>query len=133
MQLQKKSPAILKGYGLPEYDEIKPKDIQKYIPILLEELNNTLSKLEKEIDNDGTISWKNVLVPLHTIEERLRWSWGTVCHLNAVCNSNELREVFALQQPEIIRFSRFQVSGSVAARTPLKICLENRSNFSRPL
>jgi len=42
---------------------------------------------------------------LYEIGEKLRWSWGVVSHLNAVCNSSELREVHSNQQPKIVRFS----------------------------
>ena len=41
--------------------------------------------------------------PLQQLGERLRWSWGVVCHLNAVCNSSELRKSHASQQPEVVR------------------------------
>ena len=41
--------------------------------------------------------------PLQTLGEALRWSWGVVSHLNGVCNSNELRQAHAAQQPEVVR------------------------------
>ena len=43
------------------------------------------------------------MVPLQQIGESLRWSWGVVSHLNGVCNSPELREAHAAQQPEVVR------------------------------
>ena len=44
------------------------------------------------------------MTPLHLLGERLRWSWGVVSHLNGVCNSPELREAHAAQQPDVVRF-----------------------------
>ena len=43
--------------------------------------------------------------PLQAIGERLRWSWGVVSHLNGVCNSPELRDAHAAQQPDVVRLS----------------------------
>ncbi len=101
---------ILAGKGLPQYEEITAEQIQESIPLLLKDLSKSFDSLEKEIQRnlDGekvNLYWDNVMHPLQKIEERMRWSWGVVCHLNAVCNSDELRKVYSIQQPEIIRFS----------------------------
>ena len=43
--------------------------------------------------------------PIQGLGEQLRWSWGVVSHLNGVCNSPELRDAHAGQQPEVVRLS----------------------------
>ena len=41
--------------------------------------------------------------PMQRIGERLRWSWGVISHLNGVCNTPELRDAHAAQQPDVVR------------------------------
>ena len=105
----KKPSALLKGEGLPDYDQITPSEITENIPILIEDLNEKLNKLEQQLDiklsNQNCLDWEDVMPQLYEIGEKLRWSWGLVSHLNAVCNSSELREVHSNQQPKIVRFS----------------------------
>ena len=102
-------PPILKGNGIPEYKEITPEEINKYIPTLLEELINEFEDIEKrlqtKLDQNSLLSWEEVMTPIHTLSERLRWSWGVICHLNAVCNTSQLRDAHANQQPGIVRLS----------------------------
>ncbi len=101
-------PALLKGEGIPDYAAITPDQIQEQIPGLLQSLNNQLNQLEsnltQQLASGETMDWQQVMPPLHQLGERLRWSWGVVSHLNAVCNSQELREVHAAQQPDVVRF-----------------------------
>ena len=104
-----KPTALLKGEGLPDYDKITPNEITENIPKLIKELNEELNKLEgkleKQLLTKDSLSWEDVMPQLYDIGEKLRWSWGVVSHLNAVCNSSELREVHSSQQPTIVRFS----------------------------
>ncbi len=101
--------ALLKGKGLPDYDKITPNEITENIPKLIKELNEELNKLEEQLEKQlptkSSLSWGDVMPQLYDIGEKLRWSWGVVSHLNAVCNSTELREVHSSQQPTIVRFS----------------------------
>ena len=104
-----KPSALLKGEGLPDYDKITPNEITENIPLLIKDLNERLNKLEEQLDQklltQNHLSWDDVMPQLYEIGEKLRWSWGVVSHLNAVCNSSELREVHSNQQPKIVRFS----------------------------
>ena len=102
-------PALLKGQGLPDYAAITPEQVGLHIPALLEDLEGDFAALEadlrKHLEADEALSWTAVMPPLQRIGEKLRWSWGVITHLNAVCNSTELREAHAAQQPEVVRFS----------------------------
>ena len=95
-----KPSALLKGEGLPDYAKITPNEITENIPRLIKDLNEKLNKLEKQLDQklstQNPLSWEDVMPQLYEIGEKLRWSWGVVSHLNAVCNSSELREVLSL-------------------------------------
>jgi len=104
-----KPSALLKGEGLPDFDKVTPNEITENIPRLIKDLNEKLNKLERELDQKlstkNSLTWEDVMPQLYEIGEKLRWSWGVVSHLNAVCNSSQLREVHSTQQPKIVRFS----------------------------
>ena len=98
---------LLAGSGLPAFQTINADQVSKDIPQLLSRLEAKLQALEQDlssaIDADGPLHWSQVMGPLQQIGESLRWSWGVVSHLNGVCNSPELREAHAAQQPEVVR------------------------------
>jgi len=101
------SSPLLKGHGLPSYEQIKPELVLQDIPVLLRELEQQFTDLEQtlqsSLDSGAAISWEEVMQPMHRLGERLRWSWGVVSHLNGVCNSPELREAHAAKQPDVVR------------------------------
>ncbi len=105
----KDTPAILVGHGLPEYTLITPDEIEAHLPTLLKEIRREFDdhekSLQQKLSNNQDLKWEEVMIPLNHLSERLRWSWGTVCHLNGVCNSPELRKVHAKQQPEVVRLT----------------------------
>ena len=98
---------LLAGSGLPSFQTINADQVSNDIPQLLSRLETKLQTLEQDlssaIDADGPLHWSQVMGPLQQIGESLRWSWGVVSHLNGVCNSPELREAHAAQQPEVVR------------------------------
>jgi len=98
---------LLAGSGLPSFQTINADQVSKDIPQLLSRLETKLQTLEQDlssaIDADEPLHWSQVMGPLQQIGESLRWSWGVVSHLNGVCNSPELREAHAAQQPEVVR------------------------------
>jgi oligopeptidase A len=99
---------LLRGQGLPRFEAIDASQVKAHIPSLINDLGEQLSTLESTLQQrlaDNTpLSWDEVMTPLHLLGERLRWSWGVVSHLNGVCNSPELREAHAAQQPDVVRF-----------------------------
>ena len=101
--------ALLAGQGFPDYEAITPVQVQTLIPKLLQRLSDQFAALESSLDDalgaGAPLGWDRVMPPLHRIGEQLRWSWGVVTHLNAVCNSPELRDAHASQQADVVRFS----------------------------
>ncbi|EAQ69872.1 oligopeptidase A [Synechococcus sp. RS9909] len=106
---ESRDPALLAGWGYPDYEAITPEQVETLIPQLLQRLSDQFAALETSLDAAlaaGTpLGWDRVMPPLHRIGEQLRWSWGVVTHLNAVCNSPELRDAHASQQADVVRFS----------------------------
>ena len=101
-------PALLAGEGLPTFEAITPNQVTSHIPKLLGQLETDLDQLEATLalalDQGRPLGWSEVMDPLHRLGERLRWSWGVVSHLNGVCNTPELREAHASQQPAVVAF-----------------------------
>jgi len=120
-----KPSALLKGEGLPDYNQITPNEITENIPKLIKDLNEKLNKLEEQLDKklstQNSLSWDDVMPQLYEIGEKLRWSWGVVSHLNSVCNSSELREVHSNQQPKIVRFSNQLAQNEVIYKALLSL------------
>ena len=56
-----KPSAFLKGEGLPDYDQITPCEIKENIPILIQDLNERLNKLEQQLNQklsvQNSLSW----------------------------------------------------------------------------
>ena len=98
---------LLRGQGLPEYSAIDPQMVSRDLPALLGALNDEFSALEQTLEqamsSDAPLLWDSVMNPMQRISERLRWSWGVVSHLNGVCNSKDLRDAHAAQQPDVVR------------------------------
>ena len=107
LELQSR-PALLAGAGLPQFELITPEQVSQHIPELMAELEHELSSLEArlaDLDRSAqTPDWPAVMEPLHRLNERLRWSWGVVGHLNGVCNTPELRQAHATEQAAVVAF-----------------------------
>ncbi|MDQ6982300.1 MAG: M3 family metallopeptidase [Mariprofundus sp.] len=83
---------ILQGAsaGLPLFDDIKPEYVLPALEQALDGARQTVAGLTDLSDP----SWDTLMIPLETLDERLSRIWGPVTHLNAVCDSEELRPVY---------------------------------------
>ena len=99
--------ALLKGEGLPLFQQITPELVSQDVPVLLQQLDTQFTTLEaalqEQLNGSEPLSWAAVMEPMQKLGEKLRWSWGVVSHLNGVCNSAELRQAHAGQQPDVVR------------------------------
>jgi len=98
---------LIDGSGIPEFkcitaDRIK-EDIPKLLNIVIVNFQDLEKNITEKLENNNNLRWQDVMMPLQNINERLRWSWGAISHLNGVCNSQELRSAYSLLQPEIVR------------------------------
>ena len=97
---------LLRGEGLPNYAAINAEAVSTAIPELLSALERQLVAIEADLSQSSTgVSWEQLMLPLQRLGERLRWSWGVVGHLLAVCNTPELREAHSQQQSAVVRFT----------------------------
>ena len=83
---------ILQGArsDLPLFDKIKPEHVLPALEQALEQARQMVAGLT-ELDDPA---WDSLMMPLESLDERLSRIWGPVVHLNAVCDSEELRPVY---------------------------------------
>ncbi len=128
-----KSSALLQGEGIPNFTAITAQQVQDHMPELLCALNKQFSLLEQDLDkvlvSGKSINWEQVMSPLHRLQEQLRWSWGVVSHLNGVCNTSELRQAHAAQEPEVVRFGNLMGQSQTLHRALRRL----KDQTSRPL
>ncbi len=92
--------------GLPEFEKFTPESIQNEFPKVLDNLEKDFKHLEtlfEKLLTDQKFDWDEIMSPLNKINEELRWSWGVVSHLNAVNNSEGLRNVYGSLLPRVIK------------------------------
>ena len=135
MKNQSSISPLLAGEGLPDFNNITFQEVESSIPVLLNQLNNEFSLLEADLENKlrakQILKWDQVLKPLNKIEERLRWSWGTVSHLNGVSNTSELRKAYASQQSQIIRFSNRLGQSNILFKSLSTIAEKSKDNLDK--
>ena len=85
----------------PLYDQVKAEHVVPGIKALLDQLNDELTQLEASVDP----TWSGLVEPIERIVDRLGRAWGTVSHLKAVRDSEELRKAVEEIQPERVKLS----------------------------
>jgi len=100
--------SIFKYGEIPEFKKFTPENIKEQFPVVLEKIAEDFKNIEKNLSNyliQNDLSWDKVINPLNEVNEILRWSWGVISHLNAVNNSESLRDIYSKFLPEIISLS----------------------------
>jgi len=89
---------LLNQTDLPHFSQIKPEHIEPAI----DELLATARKVVTDCLNSNTIyTWKNLIQPIETAEDRLNKTWSPVSHLNAVMNNDALRDAYNACLPKL--------------------------------
>ncbi|MFQ5589048.1 MAG: M3 family metallopeptidase, partial [Nitrospiria bacterium] len=89
---------LLEQTGLPSFSKIKPEHVMPAVDHTLEENRRGINALLAAHD---TYTWDNLIHPLEEMGERLDRVWSPVSHLNAVVNSEALREVYNACLPKL--------------------------------
>ena len=93
--------SLLEMTGLPEFSKIKIEDIEPAIDYVLQE---NRSMLEQLLNQDDTYSWNSLVQPLEEMDDRLSKIWSPVSHMNAVVNSDDLREAYNACLPKLSEY-----------------------------
>ncbi|HFD11947.1 MAG TPA: oligopeptidase A [Crenotrichaceae bacterium] len=93
------NPLLTKNRILPAFSLIKPEHVEPAIDVILADLRRSLVHLLDE--NSGNYSWSNLIEPLDDMHDRLSRAWAPVQHMNAVVNSEQLREAHNACLPKL--------------------------------
>ncbi|PJE79573.1 Oligopeptidase A [invertebrate metagenome] len=93
---------LLESHELPPFSQIKPEHIQPAIQHIIQENEQAVEQLLKDTPS---FTWKTLQESLDALGERLGNAWSPVSHMNAVVNSNELREAYNACLPLLSDYS----------------------------
>jgi oligopeptidase A len=89
---------LLKQSGLPDFSHILPSHVEPAIDHLLARNRERIAELLDSIDEP---TWANLIEPLDEWDDELDRAWSPVSHLNAVMNSDELRDAYNACLPKL--------------------------------
>lgn len=92
---------LLQDFDLPPFSTIKAEHVEPAIDQLLAESRTKIAAL---LAQSQAFNWDNLVLPMDEMAARLGQAWGPVSHLNAVCNSQELREAHEACLPKLSEF-----------------------------
>ncbi|GGJ93397.1 oligopeptidase A [Pseudomonas matsuisoli] len=93
---------LLQPFDLPPYSRIKPEHVEPAVDTILADNRAALAKLLAEQGKNP--SWDRFVLALDEMGERLGRAWSPVSHLNAVCNSPELRKAYEACLPKLSEY-----------------------------
>ncbi|WP_210397980.1 oligopeptidase A [Motiliproteus sediminis] len=90
---------LLQPHDFPPFDQIRPQHVVAAIDAILAENRDALNRLLQSPPVDWTL-----VSQLEGLEERLSNAWSPVGHMNAVVNSDELREAYNAALPKLTAY-----------------------------
>ena len=94
---------LLQPYDLPPFSAIRPEHVQPAIEQILADNRAGIEKILKDQGQNPT--WAGLVLAMDELNDRLGAAWSPVSHLNAVCNSAELREAYEACLPALSAYS----------------------------
>lgn len=94
---------LLQPYDLPPFSAIRPEHVQPAIEHILADNRAALVRVLAE--QGGKPSWQGLVLAMDELNDRLGAAWSPVSHLNAVCNSPELRQAYEACLPALSAYS----------------------------
>ena len=88
--------------GLPKFDAILPEHVEPAVDWVLERNRAEIRRLVETVEHP---EWDNFMAPLEQMDDELERIWAPVSHLNAVRDSDELREVYEACLPKLSDYS----------------------------
>ena len=93
---------LLTNTALPLFSQIKPEHVEPAIDQLLADARATV---EKCLQANQSYTWENLVEPLENADDRLGKAWSPVSHMNAVVNSDALRDAYNACLPKLSAYS----------------------------
>lgn len=82
---------LLESFSLPPFSRIDASHVRPAIEQLIGENREAI---RRRLEKGGPYTWDNLVEPLETVDDRLNRAWSPVSHLNAVLNSDALRDAY---------------------------------------
>ncbi|WP_282341410.1 MULTISPECIES: oligopeptidase A [Pseudomonas] len=92
---------LLQSFDLPPYSAIKPEHVEPAVDAILADNRAAIAAL---LAAPSTPSWSSLVLALDELGARLGQAWSPVSHLNAVCNSAELRSAYEACLPKLSEY-----------------------------
>ncbi|WP_432471449.1 oligopeptidase A [Amphritea sp. HPY] len=86
---------------LPPFSAIKPEQVEPAIDQLLADCRAAVAEVMKNVTQPD---WNNLVAPLEQSNDCLAQAWSPVSHMNAVVNSDELRDAYNACLPKLSQF-----------------------------
>jgi len=83
---------LLQPYDLPPFSAIRAEHVQPAIEQILADNRVAIEGILQSQGKNPT--WTGLVLAMDELNDRLGAAWSPVSHLNAVCNSAELREAY---------------------------------------
>ncbi len=93
---------LLQDFDLPPYSLIKPEHVEPAIDQIIADNRAAIAALLETQQSNP--SWSGLVLALDELNARLGRAWSPVSHLNAVCNSAELRAAYEACLPKLSEF-----------------------------
>ncbi|MDP2748074.1 oligopeptidase A [Pseudomonas sp.] len=93
---------LLQAFDLPSYAAIRPEHVEPAVDSILADNRAAMSRLLEQ--QSGTPSWDGLVLARDELRARLNQAWGPAGHLNAVCNSPELRAAYEACLPKLSEY-----------------------------
>jgi oligopeptidase A len=93
---------LLDDSGLPAFSRIRPSHVEPAIRAVIDE---SRARIEEILAAARPPRWDNLVMPLEALEHRLARAWAPVGHLNAVQNTEALRQAYNACLPILSDFS----------------------------
>ncbi|MDT4801968.1 Oligopeptidase A [compost metagenome] len=93
---------LLQDFDLPPYSAIRPEHVEPAVDQILADNRAAIAELLER--QDGTPTWRGLVLALDELGERLGRAWSPVSHLNAVCNNPELRNAYEACLPKLSEY-----------------------------
>ncbi|HWD29949.1 oligopeptidase A [Pseudomonas caricapapayae] len=94
---------LLQSYDLPPFSAIRAEHVQPAIEQILADNRTAIAEILKTQGQKP--SWAGLVLAMDELNDRLGAAWSPVSHLNAVCNSAELREAYEACLPALSAYA----------------------------
>ncbi|MBI2380372.1 MAG: oligopeptidase A [Gammaproteobacteria bacterium] len=93
---------LLRDFELAPFSEIRPEHM---LPAVEQAIAGARAGLDQVLKDNGEYRWANLVAPLEALGLRLSRIWSPIGHMNAVVNSEALREAYNACLPPLTEYS----------------------------